>query len=263
MSLDAEPLWIPEGDAWRAAPCARGPWDPDALHGGPVAGLVARELERLAAPVSMRWTRLTLEILRPVRFGRIEVRAEVTRPGRRIELARAELSVDGELVVAATGWRMRREEGALIGLPDPPPPLEPGPEELPEAPVPDALPPESFGGPPTEQRFARGDWGTGSSVVWMRLRAPLVAGEEPSGLQRAAALGDFGNGVSAAVPWEGHVFVNTDLTIALAREPEGEWLALDATTQLDPSGSGLAQSALSDRRGVCGRALQSLYAGRR
>jgi hypothetical protein len=75
---------------------------------------------------------------------------------------------------------------------------------------------------------------------------------------RAAAMADFGNGVSAVLPWDTHRFINPDLTLTLLRQPAGEWLCLDAVTYPGPDGIGLAESAVSDRDGLVGRATQSL-----
>jgi hypothetical protein len=262
VSEPNDPLWTRDGAAWIPGTYARGPWDPGALHAGPIAGLIARELERLPAAGPMRWTRLTVEVFRPVPLAPLELTAEIVRPGRRVEFAVASLTHHGAELCRASGWRIRQEEGALAGLPAPEPPPEPGPEALPDVPLPAIQPAESFGAV-TDQRWVAGDWDVGPGTVWMRLCAPLVGGETPTPFQRAASLCDYGNGISTAVSWEDHVFVNTDLTLYLDREPEGEWLCLDARTRLEPAGTGVAESALSDTRGRVGRSLQSLYAGRR
>ena len=73
------------------------------------------------------------------------------------------------------------------------------------------------------------------------------------------AAADFGNGISSAVSWDEFTFVNPELTVFLLRQPEGEWVANDAITAIDPSGIGLADGTLHDQRGPFGRALQSLY----
>ena len=88
---------------------------------------------------------------------------------------------------------------------------------------------------------------------------PLVEGEETTPLQRAVAFADFGNGLSRVLDFRTHLFVNTDLTVHLHREPVGEWVALDARTDLDRSGAGQATSVLRDERGRIGTAAQSLY----
>ena len=49
---------------------------------------------------------------------------------------------------------------------------------------------------------------------------------------RAVATADFGNGVSAELPFDDYLFINADLTIHLWRAPRGEWIGLDAQTLL-------------------------------
>jgi hypothetical protein len=123
---------------------------------------------------------------------------------------------------------------------------------------------ESFGGTGMDIRLIRGDlYEDGPAAGWLRLDQPLVHGEEPSPAQRAAAASDFGNGISRVVDWDHWLFVNTDLTVHLHRDPEGEWVGLDAHTVLQPDGSGLAVSTLHDERGAVGVALQTLYVDRR
>jgi len=258
----ADPLFVPEGDAWVPDVHARGPWDPDALHGGAPSALLTRAMEALPTPGPMAFTRVTIDILRPVPMAPLEVRAVVARGGRRVQLVEAGLSAGGEAVCRATAWRVRRAEEPVVDAAAIEPP--PGrPEDAHPLPLPPDLSHESFGGHAVEQRWVEGDWGRGPSVVWMRLRAPVVAGESPSPTQLAVAVADFGNGVSAVVPWSSHVFINTDLTVYLERVPEGEWVALRARTRLDPGGTGVAESVLYDTRGRIGRALQGLYVARR
>ena len=86
----------------------------------------------------------------------------------------------------------------------------------------------------------------------------MVAGEEPSALQRALAAADFGNGVSAALDWSAWAFINPDLTVYLEREPVGPWVGLDAQTRVGPDGIAVAESVLHDERGRIGRAVQAL-----
>jgi hypothetical protein len=97
----------------------------------------------------------------------------------------------------------------------------------------------------------------------MRLRHPLLPDEPPTPLARVAATADFGNGVSAVLPFEEYLFINADLSITLDRRPSGEWIALDSRTLLNPGGIGWAQSALHDERGPLGLARQALVVQRR
>ena len=45
--------------------------------------------------------------------------------------------------------------------------------------------------------------------------------------------------------------------------PEGEWVCLDAVTIPEPTGVGLADTALHDERGPIGRATQTLLVANR
>jgi hypothetical protein len=115
-----------------------------------------------------------------------------------------------------------------------------------------------------EYRFVSGRFlEPGPATVWMRMRQPLVEGEEPSPLQRVLVAADSGNGVSATLDWSRYLFINVDLGVHLHRLPEGEWVCLDAITHPEPEGVGLADTALYDERGPLGRALQSLLVRKR
>jgi hypothetical protein len=111
----------------------------------------------------------------------------------------------------------------------------------------------------SEHRYAAGSWlDPGPVTVWIRLLVPVVEGEEPSPLQRTMAAADFGNGVSRVLPWETYVFINPELSVHLLRPARGEWVCLDARTDLGPNGIGLTESALYDEDGRIGGAAQSL-----
>ena len=115
-----------------------------------------------------------------------------------------------------------------------------------------------------EIRFVDGTgFGLGPAHAWFRLARPLIDDEAASPLARAVAAADFGNGVSRIVDFDRYLFVNTDLTVHLHREPAGEWVLLDARTRLEPHGAGLAHSILSDEHGPLGLAAQSLFVAER
>jgi hypothetical protein len=110
-----------------------------------------------------------------------------------------------------------------------------------------------------ELRYVAGGFGErGPATVWVRLAVPVVAGEEPSPLQRVVAAADFGNGASSVLDFSRFVFINSDLSVHLHRPARGEWVGMEASTQLGISGVGVAQSGLWDRAGPIGRSLQSL-----
>jgi hypothetical protein len=112
-------------------------------------------------------------------------------------------------------------------------------------------------------RFVEGDYGIGPARAWFRLKLPLVDDRPASPLARVVAAADFGNGISRIVEFEDYLFVNTDLTVHLHREPHAEWVLVDARTQLEAHGAGLAHSTLGDERGRLGLAAQSLFVASR
>ena len=245
-----EPL---AGGRFRSTPHTRGPWDPAFQHAGPPAALLGRALERCDARRGMVLARLTYEILRPVPVAELEVTAGVVRPGRSVELLEGELHAHGQPVMTVRAWRVLAASAPTAAADVPPPPR---PAEA--TPPPGAL--EGFGyGHAVELRFAAGGWGEpGPATVWTRLRVPVVAGEEPTGLQRVLAVADSGNGVSAVLPLTEWLFINPELTVHVRRQPRGEWICLDAETTIAEGGTGLARSVLSDEDGPVAHGAQSL-----
>ena len=257
-------FYVADGDRFVPTELTRGPWDPEAEHAGPPAALMARAIERCPGLPDAQVGRITLEILRPVPLAPLEVRAEVVRPGRSVELVEAELSGPDGALVRARAWRVATVPVDLEPPPSPGPPPPPGPAEAHDRPF--FFPTGADVGYHTamEYRFVSGGFlEPGPAIVWMRMRHPLVAGEEPTPLQRVLVAADSGNGVSAALDWRRYLFINTDLSVHLHRMPEGEWVCLDAVTFPEPNGVGLADTALWDERGRIGRAAQTLMVRRR
>ena len=110
-----------------------------------------------------------------------------------------------------------------------------------------------------ELRIAEGAIGEGRATAWLRMRMPLVLGQPTSPLCRVAIAADSGNGVSARLDWRRWLFINPDLTIHVHRVPRGEWVGLEAITEVEPHGIGLAASVLHDEDGPLGRGLQALH----
>jgi hypothetical protein len=115
-----------------------------------------------------------------------------------------------------------------------------------------------------EYRFAAGAFQKpGPATVWMRMRYPLVAAEEPTPLERVVIAADSGNGVSAALGRRRYLFINVDLSVHLHRMPEGEWVCLDSVTIPERNGIGISDTRLLDERGQIGRAGQALLVAER
>lgn len=242
----------------------RGPWDAASQHAGPPAALLGRALEeRPGARTDMRLARVTYEILRPVPIRPLTVAASVVRSGRSVEVAEATLTPEGAdaPVMLARALRVRTTE-------------EPGPSvaEGPLVPSPEDTGPTPFFGVPwdigyhtaMETRFAEGSWlDQGPGTCWMRMRVPLIAGEDTRPLDRVLVAADSGNGMSNVLDFSRHLFINPDLTVHLHRHPVGEWVCVEARTSVDEAGIGLADARLHDEKGPIGRGAQSLFVGPR
>src|SRR5205823_8814340 len=104
-------VFIPSEDGrFVATELARGPWDPDAQHGGAPAALLMRAFERAGAAEGLMISRATYEFLRPVPLGELEVLAEVVRRGRRVALLEASLHAGGAEVLRARAVQIKRAD---------------------------------------------------------------------------------------------------------------------------------------------------------
>jgi Thioesterase-like superfamily len=256
----AESIFLADGDE-RFMPTehARGPWDPDALHGGAPAALITAAFERMEPGTELEIARLGFEFLKPIPLAQLVLSTRMVRAGRRVQELAAELHAGDQLICRASALRVQPVPADLPPGTLPPQEALPGPE-LGQA-VDFALNPNagtSFASTGMEMRWFGDPWALGPGKVWMRLRHPLVPGEPLTPLVRLVGTADFGNGVSASLPFDKYLFINADLTIHLWRPPQGEWIGLDARTLLHGGGTGLAESVIHDEQGPVGRAFQTL-----
>lgn len=252
-------LFIRKGNAFEPTELTRGPWDPKAQHGGAPAALIAGELERFSD--ARPFARIVFHLLAPVPLEPLRLDIQIDRDGRRARRLYAELKAGDQTVCMAYALQLRGEpepvpEVPLHGR------IERGPDD--GEPAARITPYSMFGGDAVEIRFVQGTFqDPGPGAAWFRLKVPVIAEEPVSQLQRVMAAADFGNGISSAVGWDEFTFVNPELTVFLLRAAEGEWIANDAETAIDPGGIGLADATLHDAHGPFGRALQSIYVARR
>lgn len=241
---------------------SRGPWDPNAQHGGPVGAILVDAMEALDdGGHGLHMARVTLELLKPAPLGELKATAEIVRPGRRVQMLEASLSTpDGTEVAKARALRVA------------PAPVNAGTQPGLDIPLYDTAGPTAFPawthtvfpGGGVEVRIVRGSFfELGPTAAWFRLNVPVVDGETPSPLQRVLAAADFPNGISTEVSWQDWVFINPDLTVYLERMPVGEWVGVDAHMRVVDGGGALSQGVLYDERGRIGRSIQSLYVARR
>jgi hypothetical protein len=248
-----------------ATAATAGPWDPAAQHGGPPSALAALELDRHEPADGMRLARVAIDILRPVPLGLLTARTRTLRPGKRVALLETVLEAAGQEVLYARGWR--------IATSPTPPVVETAAVEtagqVPELPA-ESLMPRFPGGHMTgylsqiEWRLVGGGFDTpGPCQVWARPRLPLVPAELlpaerlPS-MSRALLVADSGSGASMVLDPTRFLFINVDLTVVLHRDPVGEWLLLDAVSTIGGTGTGLAETTISDQSGLAGIGVQTL-----
>ena len=247
------------GDAFHPSAYTRGPWSPDHQHAGPPSALLLRALEQQSALEHGQTVRAAFDILRPVPIAPLTIATSVLRPGRNVEQVEARLSADGVEVMRARAWRMRL---AAVELPDGLSDISPGPappEDAPELPRANFFSDDIGYVDGLEWRFVRGSWNEpGPAVCWTRMRVDLVDGEPIRPLEHLLVMGDAASGVSAALDWSKWNFLNVDLSVALERPPEGEWMSMDAETRFAGAGAATAQAVYADRTGRVGSSSQAL-----
>lgn len=256
-------------EQFAATPYAASAWGPDMQHGGPVAALMTRAMQR-CDPAPQAWlSRITVEILGAIPVSEVRVSAWVARPGRRIALLEAELTAlmrNGEWrrVALARAWRLatsptpdivHRADGAA---------RERDIDAMPRLELPEQW----------RVGFVRAlDWRfqaedqtaqpPGPTTAWIRLTRPLVAGEEATPLEQAVAIADTANGVGSRIDASAFTYLNTDLTLHLFDEPVGGWVGLRAESSVGTDGVGLSAAVMLGPRGAIGRVAQSLLVERR
>jgi acyl-CoA thioesterase len=254
--------YLPRGNGrYEPTRATESPWDHEAQHGGPPAALLAHAIDRTVEG-SMRIGRISLDFLGPIPLREVVVEVSPIRPGRRVQLTEARMSVDGRGVVTARAWHIATDE--------PHPKLEV--EEISPPPLPSTRATERFYpglddwgyGHSIEWRFTSGSFDTlGAADVWTRVRLPLVEGERLTGQDRVLIAADSANGLSLSLPLEQWLSIPPTMTATLLRPPVGEWVRLECRTHLTDDGLGLAHADMFDSDGFIGEAVQPLLVQRR
>jgi len=245
-----------DGDWFTPNAEARGPWSEDACHAGPPTGLIARALEKVVTDKPL--TRLTVNLLRPIPMAGFRIAAQVTKNGRVSAISSAELiDAQGRVCASANALHLAAQGGGYLACPpaDSPDLDSAKPGNFPMQSVSHSLLCFSNG---IEVMYPPGEEGSlGPTTMWMRT-LPLLEGEIPSDFQRLCPLADCGNGLSRNAELTDAMFMNPDITIAVHRLPESDWLASRATSYWQSTGVGLSEATLFDQKGPIGTAIQTL-----
>lgn len=237
------------------------PWNPEHQHAGPATALMVRAAEMLTLPTERPLTTgLAVDILAPIPRAAVAVTARVVKSGRLASLVDTELTVAGmdQVIMRMSAWRIRRTDAvtpAALGEFRPAPPMG----DI-------AATPEIWGSgyaQAVEWRVSDGDLANaGPTTVWARPLVPLVDDEPATGTALLALLADAASGISALADPRELVFINTDLSLHLVREPAGDSVWLRAESFLSDDGVGMATSVLGDAQGSLAAGQQSLFVGR-
>lgn len=243
------------------------PWGP-MQHGGPVAALLTRAMDRLTERVGSRLSRVTIDLLGPVPISDVRVSARVVRPGKKIALAQSVLEAkmpDGTWRDCAIGsaWRQATQDTVdVVNHANAAPPA------LDESLLPDIslFPIEWMSAgfvASLTMKVAKTSFTEGNpSIAWMRLARHLVQGEKTTALEQVMALADTTNGVGARLDPAHFRFLNTEMTVHLYGAPVDDWLGIEAETSVGADGVGLSASVLHSTAGPIGRVAQSLLVER-
>lgn len=244
---------------FESSPLTAGPWGADSQHAGPPSALLVRALE--PTEPERRLARLSVDVLGPVPIAPLDIGVRTVRPGRSVELVEATASVEGRVVLIGRGWRMRTSPEDFPTVGDH---AGPGTADAPRVRG-EMLPFAHADGYLSAVDFSF-DSGNGTELgpaaAWGRSRVELVAGESMTGWQHTVVVTDSASGVSMASDPLTYPAINCDLVVSLIRDPEPDWVHLDAETVGGPGGGVLTDTLLSDSRGRLGRSVQNLY-GRR
>jgi Thioesterase-like superfamily len=257
---DPDAFYLPLGDGrYEPTRATESPWDSDAQHGGPPAALLAQLIDETVGD-GLRLARLSIDFLGAIPRRELAVTVEPVKPGRRVSLSQARMTVAERTVAVARTWHIAT---------GPRPPVDDVATQAP------ALPGEQeqrefFGltgwgyGEAIEWRFTEGAFDDlGPAGVWTRVRRPLIAGEPITPLARTLVAADSANGLSSTLPIADWWSIPPGMTTTLMRPPAGEWVHLSCHTRLAGDGIGIAHADLHDEHGFLGEVAQPLLIARR
>lgn len=245
------------------AQVAQSMWSTDQLHGVAVGSVLARALEvrvRDEGRTDLRAARFDVDLFSPARSRPTTTTTTVVRQGNRLCLVDALLEQEGVAVARASALFLATGDPAPGAVWEPADSPAPPPEEL--APRTDRPQVPLFASEP-------GGWApsfsehqnAGRKSTW-QVAVPVVPGEKPSGFVAAAGIADI---ASMVTNWgEGGIEqINTDITLVLAREPDGVEIGLQARDRVSADGIAVGDVVVFDRTGRLGSVVVTSIANTR
>lgn len=253
-----EPFFTVEGTHYVPTPAARGPWNPNSLHGRVIAGLLGAEIERLHGSADFIPARLTVDMYRLPDLSPVEVTTTVVRAGNRIKVIDAEFISGGVSAGRATCQLLKRTENPEGAVWKPATWDVPKPQDL-SPPDPARTP---MGGM-WETRRITGDFATVMQRrMWIREVRELVEGRALTPFVRVAGSADFAS-PAANIGDKGLEFINSDVTVYLHREPVSEWVGYEVINHGASDGVAIGECFIYDEQGPIGSASCAALTQRR
>ncbi len=244
---------------------ARGPWDPQLLHGGPPAVLLARALEDERDDPDLLISRLTVDLMRPVRMAPLHTTTQRVRKGRRIQLVDALLH-DGDTVVARATALMLKRNGDASSV------SAPLPARLLSWQVLETREPKKVGNMTDESddrlfhrhvdvRLVPRTHPDLPFATWLRVPYGLLPGQALTHFERTVAAADYVSPVGSMANPPNRGFINADFTLSLSRDPVSEWLCFESLGRPDQAGIATSVVNLYDEAGLLGAITCSCLLG--
>ena len=260
-------------------------WATGTLNGPAVCALAAHRVEQQFGEDGFRPARFTIDMFKVAREVPTFTRGRLVRAGRRIRVAELDVvqsespnisdsntaGADEVVVARATtvflrtsvnppGTRWQRPDGAVTFRPptDPIPDTDLMSRFSSDAPDRDAADASESGGTTGASNSA---WNTdmgahqngGRKRLWSH-PLPAIDGEPATSFVKAVTAAES---TSLVTNWgsSGIGFINCDLSVELARLPQGDWMGVEADSHLESDGISIGTAGLFDSHGMFGMGI--------
>ncbi len=249
-------LFEQDNNSFHPTEAAGGFWSSKILHGGAVSALIGHMLQQQRLGPDWRFSRLSIDLIKPVRKEPLSVSIECIRNGSRLKAYKVEIRSQREMLVSGSVLaqkliEIKRPEGAPTLSK-----LAPDPESLDEINADEFF--RSQGFDQVEPGFNQymhvrmiTPWMlNGHGKVWMKVPVKVVKNEDVSPLVYACMFSDFGNGIGQLRLGKSGGIVNADIVMHLLHYPIGEWIGIDARTYMESEGIAVVRATLYDTEGA-------------
>ena len=176
------------------------------------------------------------------------------RDGRQMQMVQVELIAAGRAVARAQALRVREADTPRGETPV----GYPGPDAF--APNPQ----QTLGVlRHVDHRVLAGrDRQAGPGALWVKFGYEVIGGTALSPLARAALASDYVAGRGNMLGADPYSWPNLDISLFLMREPVGEWVLIEASTESDGNGTAISSGRLADAQGTFARSHQVIFVER-